>query len=374
MNSTVTRLFCIAVATWFLYGAIGLLHPDPVLAARDRDSPAVRRFLDARELLWKARDARVDAATRAELAELDLSRTGLVGVEWSWLTSTPGNLKAKRLSADARWIGIYTDWFRAAGLEAGDRVAISASGSFPGLFLAARLAAEEYGLEPVLAASLAASNYGANVPAFDLYAMERLLLAEGLVRTPVTLWTPGGGNDRGGGLEGDGRELLLRRLEEMAGQLPPSARVVVPGSLAEAINLREAHFFGEAGAVENDRGIRLVINIGGNAANYGTGNGALSIPPGFIPPDGAPELRGDSLLHRAIRARIPALHVLAVEKLMESHAPLLTRGMGRSSTPSQTPLSSRVLAGLGFLGAFAAVGLACRRRLLPHPHEIGDPS
>jgi poly-gamma-glutamate system protein len=51
------------------------------------------------------------------------------------------------------------------GLRAGDHVAVLASGSFPGFVLNALAAAEALGCRVLFAASLGASQWGANDPA-----------------------------------------------------------------------------------------------------------------------------------------------------------------------------------------------------------------
>jgi poly-gamma-glutamate system protein len=311
--------------------------------------------------LHAARDAVVTEEERAELLEVDPARTGLVGVTWSALQSTPGNLEAKQLSADPRWAALFARWYTRAGLVEGQSVGIAASGSFPALLLSARAAAEELRLEPVVVASLTASNHGATVESFDLWDIEQSLLDAGLLRVPVALWTPGGGNDRADFLEGGDRAFVLRRLDEIAAQGAP---IIVPRGPAHSIDLRD----------ELLRDTPLLVNIGGNASNYGSGEEALAFPRGLtMAPDGAALVapggalgRGDSAAHRALRAGKPVLHVLAIKPLAQAE------GLGPATRvedffAAPTPLS-RAIALLAAAGLVAATLSPSTRQRLPRPY------
>jgi poly-gamma-glutamate system protein len=155
-------------------------------------------FTRAQRTLWSARDRLVDEATRAELAGTDPLRTGLVGVEWSALTTTPGALAAKRTTAHPLWVAVFRSWFRQAQVERGEVVAIGASGSFPGMLVAARVAAESLQLRTGVVGSLTSSNYGANLPEMDLAEMDRLRIASLQVVRPPDADRAVGGDRRDG--------------------------------------------------------------------------------------------------------------------------------------------------------------------------------
>lgn len=285
---------------------------DAAIAEKARE--AGLRFERAKVLLHARRDAAIDESTRAELRLTDEDRTGFVGVEWSPLTSSPGYLNAKRASTDPRWPVIFLRWYRDAGLRPGDHVAILASGSFPALATAARIAADVMGLKPVVVASLTASNYGANVPEFDYWSMEEELQRAGLLEHRISWLTPGGTNDRGEGLEEGGEALLEARLRTIEARTDSMTRIEHPRDLAESISARERWVFGEGGAAGNSGAIRLVVNVGGHAANIGAGSGTLDLRGGMNSGGIAPD--GDSVVHRSLRAGVPVLHVLGVEPLL----------------------------------------------------------
>ena len=66
-------------------------------------------------------------------AEEDKMKTGFIGVEWSPLTTTLGDLEAKKTAANPMWGIQCLRWFDALHLKAGDRIAITSSSSFPAL-------------------------------------------------------------------------------------------------------------------------------------------------------------------------------------------------------------------------------------------------
>ena len=78
--------------------------------------------------------------TRMELnipinKELDPNETGIIGDTFTTITSSLGNLEAKRTSTNPAFAALMVRLFHQAGLEKGSVVAIGASGSFPGLIV-----------------------------------------------------------------------------------------------------------------------------------------------------------------------------------------------------------------------------------------------
>ena len=91
----------------------------------------------------------------------DLNGTGLIGPDFTPLTSTMGEEGAKRSSLNPEFAALMVRYFHDAGLEKGDTVAIGSSGSFPGFLIATLAATEELGLKAKVIASLGSSMYGA---------------------------------------------------------------------------------------------------------------------------------------------------------------------------------------------------------------------
>jgi hypothetical protein len=320
---------------------------------------AMEVFVRAQRTLWAARDGLVDEATRTELAGTDPLRTGLVGVEWSSLTTTPGSLAAKRTTAHPMWVAVFRDWFRQTEVERGDVVAIGASGSFPGMLLAARIAAESQQLRTVVIGSLTSSNYGANLPEMDLAEMDRVVRAAGLLRDPPVAFSPA----------------LYARLVELG----PLARL--PKSLAASIAWREEVLLGSGAGDVVSREPKVFINIGGHAANYGVGAAPLALPSGLITrADGhrvfvsEHEADGDSVALRAVRRGLPVINVLNIRALAARAG--IPFDPTRIPSPATIRLPGRLGAGYriaaGVLSFVFLVWLAAWRVITPGPREWFD--
>ncbi|MBK6335610.1 MAG: poly-gamma-glutamate system protein [Betaproteobacteria bacterium] len=80
----------------------------------------------------------------------DPSQSGLIGIDYSDLTTTLGDLRAKQLSVQPAFAALIVTWLKDAGVRRGDRVALSLTGSFPGLNIAALSACEAMGLEALV--------------------------------------------------------------------------------------------------------------------------------------------------------------------------------------------------------------------------------
>lgn len=332
---------------------------------------AMELFVRAQKVLWDARDQAVDEETNSELAVTDPLRTGLVGVEWSAITTTPGALGAKRTTAHPLWVPVFRSWFDNAGLKQGDTVGIGASGSFPGMVLAARIAAESMHLETVMIGSLTASNYGANVPAMDLAEMDARLRGAGLLRQRPAAFTPGGDEDGALDLAPGDRVSVVDRILSL-GSLGH-----LPANLADSISWRERKLLGTA-PVGAGPTTGLFVNIGGHAANYGVGAAPLALPPGLILEAGRrglpmpePGERGDSVIFRALRRGLPVVHVLNIRGLAAANGipydPTRIPAPATIRLPRRLGIDLRVVAGL--MGLAIVGGLARWRVAKPGPRE-----
>lgn len=354
-----------AVAAW---AVVGVLRAAPGMEDAEALSAARRasdRFVEAQAFLHAERDAAVSPEARAELRRNDPRGSGLVGVEWSRLASSPGRLEAKQASTDPRWPALFVRWYRDAGLRPGDRVAIGASGSFPALALASRLAAEEMRLRPVVAASLTASNFGATVESFDFLDIERALVDSRRVARPFDLLTPGAGGDRAEGPEPLDQGFVLARIESLRRDAERlGIRVLVPEPGADPVEPRAALLLDPAPG--------LFVNIGGHAANQGSGSAALELPRGLTMPGDAGAVLDaiggvDSVARRALSSGVPVLHVLAVRPLMTEQG--LEPGASIEdlfTRPAPWARACALAAAALLLGALWRMGLAAR---LPPPYD-----
>jgi poly-gamma-glutamate system protein len=326
------RLTFLAVFLALLWLAGGLLT-----AEQRRVWDTVRNAQRAlwSEALWSEalRSAQQVNARVPVLLEHDPLRTGLIGVEWSPLTTTLGEPDVKRTSCNPLWAVQYLRWFDELGLKKGDRVVLYTSSSFPAFALSALVAAEERGLDVLFSVSLGSSMWGANREEFPWPAMARVLRKNGFIRTPTAFYTPGGSGDSGRDFSAETMELLKRLVDE------EGAPFVVPGSFEEAVRFKTERLL----AWEP----KLFINVGGGQASLG--NSAEIMPSGLLLP--GRESAGDGVIANALRAGIPVLHMLGVRKLAEESGIPWDAG----TFVKVKPLSHPLWPGVGLMVFFAVL-------------------
>ncbi|MGE5593011.1 MAG: poly-gamma-glutamate system protein [Betaproteobacteria bacterium] len=239
--------------------------------------------------------------------ELDPNETGLIGDEFTDITTTVGNLEAKRTATNPAFAALMVRYFKEAGLGPGDVVAIGASGSFPALILATLSAARALDLEPITVYSIGASMYGATVPELTFIDMLARLDEEGLIPYTLAAVSLGGDQDTGEGtLFGNGRRVM----EEIARRA--GVPVIREDTIVASIQRRLEVYRRQAA----DRPIRCFVNIGGATPNYGNTLTSLDFPNGLVmrPPvmSTAPD-RG--LIFEFAAAGIPVINLLDVRGL-----------------------------------------------------------
>ena len=223
---------------------------------------------------------------------LDPNQTGIVGDEFTPLTTSLGDVAAKRTAANPAFAGVVAAYFERAGLMPGDVVAIGGSGSFPAFVLAALCAAHAMDLRPVLIYSVGSSMYGANIPGFTFVDMLARLRADGLLPYSITAVAPGGEHDGGRGVLFDEEGTTLIDEARRSG-LP----LVEGATLADRIGRRLQIFDAAAGG----RPIRCFVNVGGATANYGDTASSLDVPNGLLLK--LPARAGVALARPAVRVR-----------------------------------------------------------------------
>lgn len=268
---------------------------------------APARLTEEESLLWeKVRAAQLHLAEWGEMRGLaapagsDPWACGLIGVEWSGITTTLGELASKRTACNPAWAVQFDRWFREQGLQKGDPIAIYSSSSFPGMLLSALAAAEDLGLEPLVIVSLGASTWGAN----RLDAPWPVLAAElrrgGFISKRADYYTLGGDEELGNGMPPEG-QALLRKAAGDAG-----VELLVAASLEEMVALKSELLQREQ--------VKLLINIGGSHANMGDDPGVLQLQPGLNSAAEAGQA-GKGVIGTAISRGIPVLHMLNIKAL-----------------------------------------------------------
>lgn len=232
--------------------------------------------------------------------EDDLWQTGLIGVEWSGLTTTLGDLEAKRTACHPTWVIQYRRWFERQGLQAGDPVSIFSSCSFPGLLLSALVAAESLELDIHLIVSLGSSTWGANHPDSPWPVMAAELRYAGFVRKRADYYTLGGNGERGGSLS------------------PEGAKIFRDAAAGAGVELLTAESLEQMTALKykllKKHKSKLLLSIGGSHANMGNDENVLSLPPGLITSAGQGR-GGDGVIGLALDEGMPVIHMLNLKRL-----------------------------------------------------------
>jgi poly-gamma-glutamate system protein len=324
----------------FLAAALGLAQrplkiKDEMLAASRLMKEAVSAVRDCRE----SKGIGIDPAK-------DINRTGIIGLETSPVTTSLGNLEAKRTTVNPNFAGLITLLLHQAGVRRGDTVAIGASSSFPALIIASLCAVQAMELRGLLICSLGASQWGANHPGFNwLDILACLNLSHLLSAGPLAL-SLGGDGDVGKDMSPEGRALLLGLGRETG--LP----FLSESDLQKNVRDRLLIYDRAAG----DAGIQAFINIGGGYANMGTDSEILKVGPGLaafseIPPS---ERRG--VIFEMAARRIPVIHLLYVKGLCDRYGlpwdPSLLPEPGQGAVFEKKEINPRsflILAGAYFL-------------------------
>ena len=262
---------------------------------------AARSMQAASRVLWMEKDARGLTPS----AQADPNRTGMIGQEYTPITTTIGELPAKRTATNPDFAAALVRQIASLQLARGTPVVIVVSGSFVGGDIAAITATETLGLRPIVIASLSASMWGANEPEFNLTDMLASLRERNVIRTRAVAAVLGGGGAIGGSMDADG-VAALRRSAARDGVPIVEARPVaaVIDALLTRINAAAAH--ARPGAV---------INVGGALIGLGSCRESYEWSPGLTrraPPcsDGTP-----GLAMRLAADGLPVLHIINMRRL-----------------------------------------------------------
>ncbi len=250
------------------------VEPAVISAAQQTAAALMARSLERIKALRLAKGLPLDRA-------LDPNETGIIGEEFTPLTTSLGDVAAKRTAANPAFAAVVARYFERAGLRPGDVVAVGGSGSFPAFVLATLCAARALDLTPIVIYSIGSSMYGANLPGFTFVDMLAGLRADGVLPYELAAVAPGGAGDGGRGVlfDEDGTTLID---EARRSGLP----IVEGATLADRIQRRLRIY--EAAAA--GRPIRCFVNVGGASANFGDTAASLDVPNGLVL-RGAPDSR-----------------------------------------------------------------------------------
>ena len=258
--------------------------------------------------------------------ENDPNQTGLIGFESSPLTTTIGNLEAKRTTTNPNFAALVVFLFKEAGVGRGDTVAVGASSSFPALIVATLSAAKAMDLHPLMINSLGASQWGANFMDFHWLDMLNCLLKSGVFSFQPIALSLGGERDKGEDMSPEGRSFLLEEINE-SGFL-----FIDEPDLRENVEARMRLYEKSAGADK----IKAFINIGGSWANKGTDAEVLELKPGLVKIRQLPPLGNRGVIFEMASRHIPVVHLLFIRGLVERY------GLSWDPVPFPSPGKERI--------------------------------
>lgn len=283
-------------------------HLDWSRGAESRVEPhefqAARLMAEACRLILECQENR---GILPEDNEFDRNRTGLIGLENSPLTTTLGNLQAKRTTTNPDFAALIVHLLKKAGVRRGEVVAMGASGSFPALIVACYAAARALDLELLAIISIGASQWGANNPEFSWLEMEDCLQRSGFNQHRLLALTWGGEDDSGK----EYPEELRSRLLKTAAAL--NLKFLETGSLEERVR-QHLNLFQAAAC---GRQIRAFINIGGSSVNLGQDSSILELQPGLVRVGYIPPGSRRGLIQEMARLGVPVIHLLNIRRLAE---------------------------------------------------------
>ncbi len=255
----------------------------------------------------------------------DINQTGLIGLEFSSITTSVGSLEAKRTTTNPNFAGLVVFLLHKAGVRKGDTIAVGASGSFPALIAAVLSAAEAMGVKPLMICSLGASQWGANIPDFHCLDILECLWKNQVFDIKPAAFSLGGDRDVGEGMDDESRDSLINDIRQS------SIFFLQEPDLERNVKERMRIYDELAGEAE----IKAFINVGGSFPNMGIDSSVLDVKPGLskirdLPPEGR---RG--VLQEMAAQKIPVIHLLFIKGLVKQYGlpwdpvPLPKPGEGR---------------------------------------------
>ena len=277
------------------------------------DSPGLRnKQIESAEIMYQALDAakqkRISLGLEIDYT-LDPNGTGIIGEEFTELTTTLGQIKDKRSSANPDFAALMVKFLKQAGLKKNDVVCIGASGSFPALTLATLCAAEALELKPLVIYSIGASMYGANLPEFTFLDMLKAISDKNILPFSIIAVSLGGHGDSAEGMFfPDSRERMLKIAQHSG--LPFISEKDIQQSIKQRLAIYSEH--------SGNSLIKCFVNVGGASANFGNSEDSVAFPNGLVndKPDLPPGPR-TGLIFYFTEKGIPVIHLLNVKRLGE---------------------------------------------------------
>lgn len=317
---------------------------------------ATKVTIPAEDSEWKLEASRRAAACYEAIYQLklerglemnaaaDINHTGMIGLEYSFITTTIGNLEAKRTATNPNMAAVAVDMFQELDLQPGDKVAVNCSGSFPALNIAVMCAIEVMKLDPYLISSFGSSTHGANDPELTYLDMEHYLYTKGLLQHKSDLFSIGGMEDLG---------------KEMPQELVDTIVARIQGYGYEQFYDEDLlHNVRERYQIYRDQGdVKCFINVGGNDASFGDSSVMVHTDGGILT-ELSEKDNSTGLVQLFLKDGIPVIHLLNIKSLAADY------GLPIDPVPLPEPGEGGVYSEVRYRKEIAVIGLALAAALL----------
>jgi poly-gamma-glutamate system protein len=254
----------------------------------------------------------------------DPNYTYLIGKKFGPITIDNAHLSEKQTSLNPNFAALFIDLLKESNLQRGDSIAISLTGSYPGLNIAILSACKTLKLNPVIITSVGSSQWGANNPDFTWLEMEDILLKENIFPYKSIAASIGGKSDIGKNIGENGRDILWASIYN--NKIP----LIYEDSLSLNIEKRLEYYTSH----NSLNSLKAYINIGDNSASIGQDVNANLIPQGVSDGSDLIDLYGKSVVKEFANMHIPIIHIHNLKDLQQYYAfpwapiPLPTVGEG----------------------------------------------
>lgn len=232
----------------------------------------------------------------------DIHKTGMIGQEYSPITTSLGSIEAKRTSANPDMAALVVELLHKAGVKEGNIIGANFSGSFPSLNLAVLSACKAMGVKCIYISSIGSSNYGANYPELTFPDMALILTAKGLIDSPGAAFSVGGSDDIGSEMDQDIISGIVKRLKDNG--LPQ----ITAKGYQDDLLLRQQLF-------ESSGDISCFVNVGGNITSLGEGESSFYFGQGLLSNKIVPVTEKSGLIEIYRNRGVPVVHLLNLRKL-----------------------------------------------------------
>jgi poly-gamma-glutamate system protein len=287
-----------------------------VAVAERSKSPAMQLYFNDKMAAATMSRAALDAIREARLGlggpidvVNDPNETGLIGHEFSLITSSRGSHEQKLRALDPNLAGVFVELLIRGRVGEGDKVAVALTGAFPMLNATMLLAIETVGATPVTITSVGSSMWGANDPDLTWLDMESVLIDAGLLHHRSIAASRGGGDDRGRGLSPQGRAMVDSAA--VRNDVPLLDERTLDESIARRMDMYEEAADGDAYAA--------YVNIGGGLGSTGSSQVYRLLRPGLARNLGTKNFPRRGTLVRMAQQGVPVIHVPSADHFIERY-------------------------------------------------------